>query len=445
MFTSLYKHSTRYRFVILIGSVIALITSYAKLELISPLVIFCAGLLIGILLISLAPEEDQKFLLGLFLAAYLSRIFISIFLYNLTFVFRGTGLAGDGWGYSENGYAILQLWRHGITNIDEIHRNVKFGSVSGALGSYDFWNAIVYFFTGKSPLSLVFINCLAGSIIVFFIYAIAKQLFNKTAAIFASILTAFWPSLFLWSTKNLKEPIAVFLLVTIVWCIVRLNKQFRFYLIFLLILLSLALREFRIILFFVFFAVIFPCSLALYMWKVTKLKVIYIVILFFIAGFLVNIAKSYFAGIFPSVENVALLDWMYQMRTWRAYGGSAFLEGWNFTNPFVLFLFAPIALFIALLAPFPWQLGSISKIITMPEMLIYYLLIPFMFSGAKFLFKYKLRESALIITYICVMILVLAFVEGNVGTLFRHRAVVLPFMFVLTGVGLAQKYRFKKA
>jgi hypothetical protein len=34
------------------------------------------------------------------------------------------------------------------------------------------------------------------------------------------------------------------------------------------------------------------------------------------------------------------------------------------------------------------------------------------------------------------MMLVLAFIEGNIGTLFRHRAMVLPFMFILVGVGI---------
>ncbi len=56
--------------------------------------------------------------------------------------------------------------------------------------------------------------------------------------------------------------------------------------------------------------------------------------------------------------------------------------------------------------------------------------------------KYKIREGGIIVVYIFVMMVVLAFIEGNIGTLFRHRAMVLPFMFILAGIGL-EKIKFK--
>ena len=138
-------------------------------------------------------------------------------------------------------------------------------------------------------------------------------------------------------------------------------------------------------------------------------------------------------------NDVGFLDWLYMMRTYRVYGGSAFLSGWDFTNPLVFALFTPIALIVAWLAPFPWQLGSALQVMALPEMLIYYLLIVPMFLGIKFVLKNKIREGGIIVVYIFVMLFVLAFVEGNIGTLFRHRAMVLPFIFILAGVGLSPK------
>ena len=87
-------------------------------------------------------------------------------------------------------------------------------------------------------------------------------------------------------------------------------------------------------------------------------------------------------------------------------------------------------------------MGSISQIIVIPEMLLYYLLLPAMFLGWRFIIRDKVKEGGLIIVYIFLMMLVLAFVEGNIGTLFRHRAMVLPFMFILVGIGL-DKMKFK--
>jgi len=134
-----------------------------------------------------------------------------------------------------------------------------------------------------------------------------------------------------------------------------------------------------------------------------------------------------------------MLDWISEMRSYRAYGGSAFLENWKFTNPADVGVFLPIALLIAWLAPFPWEISSMIQIMAMPEMLLYYILLPAMFSGWYFIMKYKMKEGGAIIAYIFVMMLIFAFIEGNVGTLFRHRSMVLPFIFILIGAGLSFK------
>jgi len=88
------------------------------------------------------------------------------------------------------------------------------------------------------------------------------------------------------------------------------------------------------------------------------------------------------------------------------------------------------------------QVGSMMQIMAIPEMLVYYRLLPFMFLGYRFIMKHKVREGGPLIVYIFIMMLVLAFIEGNIGTLFRHRAMVLPFMFVLIGIGL-EKIKFR--
>jgi len=111
-------------------------------------------------------------------------------------------------------------------------------------------------------------------------------------------------------------------------------------------------------------------------------------------------------------------------------------------NPSTFIFFMPIMALVAWLAPFPWQIGSMSQISAVPEMLLYYLLLPAMFSGWKFIMKHKIGEGGIIIVYIFIMMLVLAFIEGNIGTLFRHRAMVLPFMFILIGIGIV-RYRTK--
>lgn len=431
-----------YKIVVFTGFLVAFFTSFFSKEFISPMIIMCVGLFLGTLLIALVQKEDHKFLINIFTVAFFSRIIAALLLYNLSFINNGNGLFGDGWCYSENGYSILQMWLSGMRNIAEIHQNMLKITVSGTLGSHDFWNAFVYFFTGKSPLSLIFINCLASSLTIIFVYQIAKQFYNKKAAVFAAFLTGFWPSTFLWSIQNLKEPISLFLICVLMWAVLCLHRRFRFYLVFLILASSVALKEFRIVPFFVFYIIAFPISLLLPFIRSKKIEFIFLITLFLVIGFLCfDAIRGYITDILPYHfgKNVSLLEWLYMMRTYRAYGGSAFFAGLDFTNLLVFALFAPAALIVAWLAPFPWQLGSALQIMAVPEMLIYYSLIIPMFMGIKFVLKNKIREGGIIVAYIFVMLFVLAFVEGNIGTLFRHRAMVLPFIFILVGVGFSQK------
>jgi hypothetical protein len=271
----------------------------------------------------------------------------------------------------------------------------------------------------------MFINCSASSLTIFPIYYITKQFSSRKSAIVAAFLTAFWPSIFMWSIQNLKEALSVFLIAGLIWAILQLKVKFRFYLLFIVMLLSVALKELRVVSFFTFYAMVFPISLILFLWK--KNRVLFIFLLLLASAGLIVVINNHLKG--------SLLGYINYMRTVRAVGNTAFLSNLDVSNPVNFIFFTPIALLVAWLSPFPWQIGSMSQITAMPEMLLYYLLLPAMFFGWRFIMRHKIEEGGIIIAYIFIMMLVLAFLEGNIGTLFRHRAMVLPFMFVLLGIG----------
>ena len=423
--------------IVFLGLLVALMIVFLPVAFMSLILIALLGILMGVFICVKKKSKEDLFLSNLFFLSFLLKVIVSLLFYNFIFVYKGTGLVGDGWSYSESGYSILQMWLGGIRNINEIAANMMKISTSGNLGSYDFWNAIVYYFTGKNPLSLIFINCLASSLTVIFIYHITKQLYNEKAAKISAILTAFWPSLFTWSIQNLKEPLSIFLITALIWAILWLKIKFRFYLLFVIILASITLKELRLISFFMFYAVILPLSLILFLWKKNKVLFIFLILL---AGIGLTMAMSNY------LKHRSLLEYIDYMRTVRAYGNTAFLSNMDITNPTKLMFFAPVALLVSWLAPFPWQIGSMSQITAIPEMLLYYTLLPAMFLGWGFIMKHKIREGGIIVLYIFIMMLVLAFIEGNIGTLFRHRAMVLPFMFILIGIGIddAKNNKYEK-
>ena len=191
------------------GFAIAVFISLCWIEMIFPVVIFLSGILIGLFLIALMDREERDFLAKIYFIAYVSRVIFSLSLYYTAWVLKGDGLLGDSYGYSVNGTVILDLWARGVRNLSLLDKEAFRLSATGNLGPYDYWNAIVYFFTGVSPFTLIFINCIASSLTAILIYKIAKQVSNIRAARFASFLTAFWLSTFFWSIQNLKEPLIV--------------------------------------------------------------------------------------------------------------------------------------------------------------------------------------------------------------------------------------------
>ncbi|WP_319409907.1 hypothetical protein [uncultured Desulfosarcina sp.] len=94
--------------------------------------------------------------------------------------------------------------------------------------------------------------------------------------------------------------------------------------------------------------------------------------------------------------------------------------------------YLPRALQVALLAPFPsswFQETSIQRRIASGEMFIYYLFLP----GIFLLFLYNRKPKVfLVIFFACFFLMIYAFAEANLGTLYRHR---YGYLFMVLTVG----------
>src|ERR1044072_6528138 len=95
----------------------------------------------------------------------------------------------------------------------------------------------------------------------------------------------------------------------------------------------------------------------------------------------------------------------------------------------------PIGMTYLLLAPFPWQLGSFRQMLTLPEMLVWWLAIPLLVLGAWFTIRHRLREIAPILIFTSLLTLTYSIVQGNVGTAYRQRAQLLAFYLIFVAVG----------
>ena len=124
-----------------------------------------------------------------------------------------------------------------------------------------------------------------------------------------------------------------------------------------------------------------------------------------------------------------------QQREWNAQGGSKF-ERVDISSPAKALVFLPKGLALFLLAPFPWMLGSVRQIMALPEMLLFYWLLPSIFVGIRYLLKHEFRRSLLAALITAGLTFGYALGEGNAGTAYRHRAQILCFFLAFAAVGV---------
>jgi len=92
--------------------------------------------------------------------------------------------------------------------------------------------------------------------------------------------------------------------------------------------------------------------------------------------------------------------------------------------------YLPFGLAFALFAPFPGSGTRAQDLLPIPEMLLWYVL---MVAACIALWRWRLRWRLLapLVLFIGGTVVILALAEGNVGTLYRHRAMIMPFVAVL--------------
>lgn len=91
----------------------------------------------------------------------------------------------------------------------------------------------------------------------------------------------------------------------------------------------------------------------------------------------------------------------------------------------------PIGVAYVLGAPFPWAARTLSDVATIPDMLLWYVLAILAVVGAAGLVRRQVWGAMMIMLAALGIGAVLALAEGNVGTLFRHRAMLIPLACAL--------------
>ena len=375
-------------------------------------------------------KTDSRFLFRLFAAALLARILVG----TLIYIFQWqTFFGGDAITYDFFGYALLKVWE-GNKDYQIAVDLFSGGGASSGWGML-YMVAIIYKIVGRNMLAVQYINAVLGAASAPIAYLISLEIFpNKRVARLCALLSAFFPSLVLWSAQGLKDGPIVFLLVLSMLATLKLGNRFSFKYLTALALSLVCLLTLR---FYVFYIVVLAVTVAFILGRrrltaqtFARQLLIMIIIGMTLAYFGVS---RYATQQFDAYGNLRQLQLMRMDASQSAISG--FGQDIDVSTPEGALSALPLGLSYLILAPFPWQMTSLRSVITLPEMVFWWGSLPLLVLGLWFAIKYRLREVAPIIVFTTLLTLTYSILQGNVGTAYRQRAQLLVFYFVFVAIG----------
>lgn len=207
----------------ILGAFCGVITILTPLECSIWLIVvigFC--IICKVALITQQHRNPPTFLVNVFALAFFIRVIGVIGLYyglsaihNSPFLLGATG--SDDSTYHHWAWQIAQAWREG--------GSYCIPSILRGYTGYIYFNALLYYFIGPSTIAARIMNALFGAFVVVYVYRIGRHTFDEKLAKIASILTAFFPNLVLFSALQYKDTLLALLCVLGLWQVIKMSEQ----------------------------------------------------------------------------------------------------------------------------------------------------------------------------------------------------------------------------
>ena len=428
----------------------------------------CAAAAMIYLFLRSQDQNGSRYLSSLFLYSFCIRIAL-LGIVSLLFVYFGKvlmypgdpgwtpNLVGDSAYYTLRGYW-MALDTQGVPVSDKIFT----AAYSRAYGwhGYTYIIALFHYVFGFSPIASKMMSCLYGSLNGVLTYVIMKRFVSGKTAKLASILVVFLPSTLLWSITNLKDTFLAFTILVAIWSfnnIVAKNK-IRSFLILLMASVAIlsSIRTF-IMMFFLAAAAVSAFFVLPRPRAVTKIiiaSVMLIISLLVIhhsaddpTGFPRNMIcralSVHQASVnVPGSEYKVMEDKYYIID--RGYLKKGLPDYCHYLYPkqyfsyFKYFRVMFSSLIHFMYEPFPWNVDTKLKLFAYPQIVMWYLITPFVGIGILFMLFHRWKYALILFTSLVVISSGTALCMGNIGTVFRLRDMTSPIFLMLAAAGIGK-------
>jgi hypothetical protein len=283
----------------------------------------------------------------------------------------------------------------------------------------------------NQPLLIGLFSSLAGTFAAVPAYQLSKRLGGGRAAAGAAILVAFFPSTLLWSTLNLKDSTVYLVVMAALLLVTELQRSLRIHVVGAFLVLVLVVHSLRPL----------P-DVALLITALASILAARFGRPLAIAGAGLLVALVSLALIFPATaQGIYVWSGLSQVANMRRAFGEGARSAVDTDPGLQTFAgavhFLPQALVDFFLRPFPWESGSTQSVLSRPEVLLWYALIPIIALGAVSAVRRNPVPAVAPLAYLVITGIAYSFVISNLGTIYRERGQLLLVMFVLVGPALA--------
>lgn len=374
-------------------------------------------------------SPDKDFVTNVFLAALLARMALGLFIqvFDLREFF-----GGDAITYSTRGWEIVEYWRGATHVVDAGTARVM--NVAGPGWGMFYLVAILYYVFGKSIFLAQSFCAVVGASTAPMVYILARKLFsNNRVARVSALLIALFPSFVIWSAQLLKDGLIVFLLVLAIAMVLELNEEFNLLALAILIVSLAGIISLRFYIFYLVAAAVVGSFVV----GVSRSNQSIIRRVLVIA--LLGVGLSYFGVSQTATKDVQIYGDLRRVQQSRLdlakSAGSGFNEDADVSTTRGAISAIPLGLAYLMLAPFPWEMTNFRQLITLPEVLLWWAMIPLMIYGIWYAIRNKFRHALPILLFSGMLTLAYSIFQGNVGTAYRQRTQIQVFLFIFIAVG----------
>jgi len=376
------------------------------------------------------PSYDERaWFLGLIRVAFLLRVVLAVVIYYGPLDHYAFG--EDQRGYDNYPRVIAAYWSGEI----ESPVLLSTSTVQSRIGYYNFVT-LQYYLISPSFLLPRIVNCLGGALLVFYTYKLATLVFGRAEGRLTAAWTAIFPSLVLWSSVNLRDVWLALSVCAIVYHTIRLRQQFTVGapLIIAAHLIWIQYnRSYLVLIMAAGIAAIFVLARSRNLGRDVV-----------VGGLLVGLLFALHRGLGLGHEGLEWLDLekIAELRGKLAradVGRSGYLGDIDIENPGVLASFFPLLLAYFLFSPFPWEMTGFRRLITLPEMVFWYWLIPFVWIAIRNVFRERDNRRMMLLLPTCVITVAFALPSANIGLAYRYRAQVIGLILPFAAAGYIRR------